>query len=72
MIHWTMLQSSPVPVMCLLPLIAHMEAAGDPYPENEYAIELNRIREILRSEPRPLDPRKFLGKYKPIRTDRWL
>ena len=70
MIHWTRLNASSVPVMRLLPLIAHMEAAGNHYPQNEYVIELNHIREILRSEPKPLDPRKFLGKYKPLRTDR--
>ncbi len=61
MIRWVELESAAVPVLRLRPLISHMKASGDHYPESEYAIELSRIHEILRTETRPLNARKFLG-----------
>ena len=61
MIRWVSFGSDIIPVMRLEPLLAHLQGAGDQYPEEEYADAIKRIMELLRLEHRPLNPRHFLA-----------
>lgn len=60
MIRWVSLGSQSIPIMRLAPLLAHVEAAASQYPDGEYADALRQIMDILRQEPRPLNPHRFL------------